>query len=185
MIISKLYNSLSLCEKCEKEDLVFGLVYGLFFGLVLGLFFGLFLGLFFGLVFGLASGLIVILFNWSEALFFLTNIYLIILLVVGIIVVSEIMFWLMPNEKVKPNDIFWHTFKRKMENIFEVLIVLSVITQVYILIREIRIKISEEIISIILKWVGYVGEGIIGLAIIILLFYVWIKLNSYKYRIMK
>lgn len=156
MLISKIYNSTS---KEVKGELVGGLVGGL--------------------VCGLVGGLVVILCNWSEALPFLTQFYPIILLILGIIILSEILFWLMPKEKVDKKKIFWHTCKRKFENIFEVLLGLSAITQIYIFIREIRIKIPYEII---LKWIGYIGAGVIFLVLIVGIFYIWIKLNSLKYK---
>ena len=76
MLISKIYNSTS---KEVKGELVGGLVGGL--------------------VCGLVGGLVVILCNWSEALPFLTQFYPIILLILGIIILSEILFWLMPKKK--------------------------------------------------------------------------------------
>jgi SNF family Na+-dependent transporter len=138
-------------------------------------------GLAWGLVLGLAWGLAVILTNFEEALPFMAGIYPVILLVLGIIVVAEIMFWLSPKEKVKKN-IFWHTCKRKLENIFEVLLGLSAITQIYILIREIRTRFTQEVLHEVLRWVGYIGFGLIVLVIIVFIFYLWIKANEYKYK---
>lgn len=162
MILSKIYNSLS---PSKREDLVVGL----FWGLVLGL------------VWGLAGGLVVILTNWSEALPFLTQVYPIIVLILGIIILSEILFWLMPKEKVKAKNLFWHTTIRKLENIFEVLMGLFAVAQIYIFTREIAKHYNVEVTQLILKWIGYIGVGIIGIALIVLIFYVWIKLNSLKY----
>ena len=186
MILSKMYNSLS---PSKREDLVCGLVMGLFWGLflglvwglVLGLVMGLFWGLFLGLVLGLVWGLLMILVNWSEALPFLTHFYPILLLILGIIILSEILFWLMPKEKVKAKNLFWHTCKRKIENIFEVLMGLSAIAQIYIFTRELAKYYNIETTQFILKWIGYIGVGIIGVTLIVGVFYVWIKLNSLKY----
>jgi hypothetical protein len=133
-----------------------------------------------GLVLGLVSGLVVMIINFPEAFPALASFYPILLLIIGIIILSEIMFWLSPKEKLsKGASIFWHTAKRKLENIFEVLLGLSAIGQVYVLAREIKINIPFEII---LKWVGYIGAGIIGIGLVVLVFYIWIKLNSWKYK---
>ena len=34
----------------------------------------------------------------------------------------------------------------------------------------------------IVKWIGYIGAGIIGLGLIAGLFYLWIRLNMMKYK---
>ena len=184
MILSKIYNNLS---EDNKDGFVFGFVYGLVFGFVCGLVFGLFCGLVYGLVFGFVCGLVfgfvyglvVILTNFTEALPFINGVLPIIGLILGIFILVEIFYWLSPNEKVKKKDLIKHTLLRKGESLFEVLLCLSFITQVYILIREIDfIKYFPEI----LKWIGYIGAGIIGLGLIVLIGYGFIKLNSLKYR---
>ena len=168
MLISKIYNNAS---EEVKGGLVLGLVWGLVWGLVLGL------------VGGLVWGLVVILINYKEALPFLTGIPQILFLIFGIIIITEIMFWLMPKEKLRKGiNIFWHTIKRKIENIFEVLLGLSGITQIYILTRELNKYLNYQLYQEILKWIGYIGLGILILVIIGLIFYIWIKLNEVKYR---
>ena len=150
--------------KKYSEELVWGLVSGLVWGLVSGL----------------VLGLVVILINFSEALPFLSGLPQIIFLILGIVLISEIMFWLSKKEKLsKGTNIFWHTCKRKLENIFEVLLGFSVIVQIYVFVRELKIRIPFEII---LKWIGYIGAGLVCLVAVIIIFYVWIKLNSYKFR---
>ena len=184
MILSKIYNKLS---EEQKEDFVFGLVLGLVWGLVFGLVFGLVWGLVWGLVFGLVGGLVgglvVILFNLKEALPFLIGFYPILFLIVGIIIIFEIMFWLMPKEQLKEGtNLFWHTCKRKGENILELLLGLSVIAQVYILIREFNKYLNYELYQETIKWMGYVVAGIIVVGIIIGLCYLLIKSNELKYK---
>ena len=76
MIFSKLYNKL---KKEQKEGLVGGLVCGL--------------------VWGLVWGLVVILINFSEALPFISGFYSILFLILGIILLSEILFWLSKKER--------------------------------------------------------------------------------------
>ena len=159
--------------------LVLGLVCGLVCELVCGLVLGLIWGLVLGLVFGLVLGLVVILCNFSEALPFITGFYPILFLIIGIIIMSEILFWVDNAKPKKKQDIFWFTCKRKLENIFEVLLGLSGIAQIYILCREIDI---QNYLPTILKWVGYIGIGLIIIVIVIGMFYLWIKLNSLKYK---
>ena len=188
MIISKIYNKLN---KSQKEDVVVGLVLGLVWGLVVGLVYGLdgrlvggLVGrLVWGLVGGLVWGLVVILINFKEALPFLIGFYPILFLIVGIVILIEILFLLMPKEKLKKNvRSFWHTCLRKLECLFEVLLGLSAIAQIYILIREIAKYYNKEVLEFILKLIGYVGVGIIFIVIISYIFYIWIKLNSLKYK---
>jgi hypothetical protein len=155
--------------------LLAGLLIGLSFGLLTALLFGLLPGLSYGLSFGLS----IILTNFSEALPFVSGFYPVLFLILGIILLVEVWYWLYPKEKVKKKDRFTHTLKRKIEAFIEVMLGLSAITQVYILTREIDFL---KNFPIILKWIGYIGVGIIGLCLIALLIYLWIKLNSLKYR---
>ncbi|GBE19885.1 hypothetical protein BMS3Abin17_00615 [archaeon BMS3Abin17] len=78
----------------------------------------------------------------------------------------------------KKEDRITFTIKRKLETFFEVLLGLSAIAQVYILGREIDFI---KYFPAILKWIGYIGIGLIVIALIVLIFYIWIKLNSRKY----
>ena len=160
--------------------LVWGLVWGLVGGLVLGLVGGLVGGLAGGLVVGLVWGLVVVLVNFKEALPFISGFYEIGLIILGIIIISEILFWLMDKEKVKKKKVFWYTCKKKIECIFETLLGLSVIPQIYIFTREIA-KHYKEVLEIMLQWIGYIGLGVLGIGVIVLIFYIWIKLNSLKY----
>jgi hypothetical protein len=150
-------------------------------GLVWGLAVGLVWGLAVGLVWGLVWGLAVLLINFKEAFPFSVNIYPILFLVSGVIILAEILFWLMPKEKIKKGR-FWYTCKRKIENIFEVLLGLSAIGQIYVLGREIGIRFTKEAFEVFMRWAGYIGLGIIVLGLVAGIFYLWIKLNSIKYR---
>ena len=205
MIISNIYNKLS---NSNKEDFAFGIVWGLVFGIVFGLLSGLVFGIVFGivfglvwglvsglvfglvsglvsglaagLVFGLVSGLVVILVNFSEALPFLIGLKEILFLIIGIIILVEIMFWCFDKAKPKKKESkFWFTCKRKLENLFEILLGLSAITQIYIFTREIDFF---KYYPTILKWIGYIGMGMICIMFVVGLFYLWIKLNELKYR---
>jgi hypothetical protein len=192
MLISKIWNNTS--EEI-KEDLIFGLTVSLIAGLIVGLTAGLIAGHIVGLtagliagltvslIVGLIAGLIAILINFKEALPFLYGVPEVVILILAIILISEILFWSMPKEKLKKGtNLFWHTCKRKLENVFETLIGLSAIAQVYILIKESKIQITKDTLDSILRWIGYIGLGVIILLIIGLLFYIWIKLNENKYR---
>jgi MFS family permease len=199
MIISKIYNKLS---ESKREDfavglvggLVGGLVWGLVGGLVVGFVWGLVVGFVWGLVvgfvwglvvgfvWGLVGGLVIILINFKEALPFISGFYEIGSIILGIIVIVEILYWMMDKEKVKKSKLFWHTCKRKLECIFEVLLGLSAITQVYIFTREIAKHYNKEVLEIILKGIGYIGFGLMIVGLIIGLLYIWIKLNSLKYK---
>jgi len=167
--------------------LAFSLIGGLVLSLIGGLVFsieegiaGLVFGIAGGLAFGIVVGLAVILINFKEALPFINTIQEFIFVILGIIILSEILFFLTKEEKLNKNiNLFWYTCKRKCESIFKVLIGLSVITQIYIIFREIKIN---DYLPEILKWIGYIGFGIIILGVIILVFYIWIKLNTLKYR---
>ena len=175
MLISTIYNKLT---NSQKEDFVVGLVGGLVWGLVGGLVWGLVWGLVVGLVGGLVWGLVVILVNFTEAYPFIQGFMPILLIIIGILLIAEIMFWLTKEKKLKKN-LFWHTCKRKIENIFEVLLGVSAISQIYILTRDIDFS---EYFPTILKWIGYIGAGIIIIGIVVGLFYLWIKLNELKYK---
>ena len=171
MIISRLWKTL---DEDKKNALDWGLGWGLV-GSLVGSLVG---GLGWSLVGSLVWGLVVLLVNWKEAFPFLMQFYPVALLIFGIIVLSEILFWLMPEEKIKKEKVFAHTLKRKLENIFEVLMGLSTLAQIYIFGREIQVK---EYLPEIIKWIGYIGAGIIILGAAVGLFYLWIKLNSLKY----
>jgi len=172
MIISKIYNKLN---KSQREDLVVGLI----LGLVGGLIFGLAWGLAGGLVGGLVWGLVVLLLNFSEAFPFIQSIIPIVLIIIGIIIIAEVMFWITKDKKPKKGSLFWHTCIKKSENVFEVLLGISLLSQVYIFTRDIDFI---KHFPIILKWVGYIGACLVCVGIIVGIFYLWIKLNELKYR---
>src|SRR3990167_11039836 len=170
----------------NKKELVLGLVWGLIvglvLGLVLGLVWGLVLGLVWGLIVGLVLGLVVILVNFPEAFPFLTQFKTIVYLIFGIIVLIEIWFWLDNSKKPKSESLTKFTLKRKFEAFVEVMLGLSGIAQIYILIREGSKYLTQEVMNEILKWVGYIEAGIVGLVVIVFVIYLWIKLNELKYK---
>jgi len=211
MLISKIYNKLDEESKnIFVGSLIAGLIWGVVISLIAGLIWGVVISLIAGLIWGvviwgvvvsliagliagliwgvviwgvvvsLIAGLVIILVNFKEAYPFLNGFYPILILIFALVFISEILFWLMDKEKVKKKNIFKHTLKRKSECIFETLLGFSLISQIYILIREIQLK---QYLPVIIKWIGYLGIGLICLIGIIFIFYIWIKLNTIKYRI--
>jgi MFS family permease len=164
MLISKIYNKAS-------EDIKYGLASGLAFGLASGLAFGLALGL--------ASGLAVLLIHFSEAFPLIASFYPILFLIFGIIIIAEILFHIEKHNPKKYKSL-WFVAKRKIENIFEVLLGLSAISQIYVLAREIKIR--EWIIKYfpeILKWIGYIGAALAVLIFVAGMIYLYLKLNQW------
>ena len=157
--------------KNHKEELAFGLAFGLVFGLAFGLASGL--------AFGLVSGLVVILVNFSEAFPFISGVQEIILIVLGILILVEIFFWLDGEKKTKRISLTKFTLKKKFEAFCEVLLGLSGIAQIYILSREVQIR---NYFPVILRWIGYIGVGILVLGLVILIIYLWVKFNEQKYK---
>lgn len=165
------------------QRLIYGLLFGFISGLTIGLAVGLVSGLACGFVWGLAFGLVIMLIHFPEAFPFLVGVYPILGLIIGIIILTEILFLFMKKEKLKKNvNVFWHVCKRKLECLIEVLFGLTFIGYVYIFVREGKKYLTQELINGFIKWVGYVGVGIICLVIIGFIFYFWIKLNSLKYE---
>jgi hypothetical protein len=121
----------------------------------------------------------VILCHFTQALPFIQGFWPIALLVIGIFMLSEFMFWLEHEDMKKIKNIFWHTVWKKFQNIFEALLGLSAIAQVYILFRDVKINIDWSA-------VGKVIVSVSGWITIILsafgVFYIWIMLNSLKYK---
>lgn len=196
MIISKLKKIKNKeLRKEALEGLVWGLVWGLVGGLLWGLLWGLVLGLLGGLLGGLAGGLLgglvgglvggllgglaALLVNFKEAFPFLTGINEIFWLIVGIIVLVEIIFWLDNSVPKRNEDKIKFTIKRKLDALLTTALVLSLVGQIYVLQREIRVS---QYVPEIVKLIGYIGLGMIILAIIVGLSYLWIYLNSKRYR---
>jgi hypothetical protein len=170
--------------KENKENIVAGLVFGLVAGLVFGLEFGLVAGLAAGLAVGLAVGLVAGLgFGLAVGL---ANLFQLIpkeflwifLLVAGIIILSEFLFY---GKGYESGSKFWFTCKRKLEAILESSII--IINGLNIRWLIVKYDLFNKIpYKIVLKWIGYIGVGIIILALIIGLFYLWIKINEFRVK---
>jgi len=200
MIIESLFKKF----KEEDEDLFFGL-----FGLLAGLLFGLFFGLSFGLSFGLLAGLLTglsfglltrllngllagLLFGLGFLIIFIPLLGAVSLishfpnfiplwffLLIGIILM-ELFFWLDIQKPKKKQSKFRFTCLKKGEALLEAVAILGTLNLIRLGIKKIIVwKIPLEII---LKWGGYIGVGLICLGIIIGVIYLYIKLNSLKYK---
>jgi MFS family permease len=204
-MITQIYNYLKNKDEDLASGLIFGLAFGLFsglifgliFGLAFGLFSGLFSSLFYGLAFGLfsslfyglafglfssltyglVSSLVVLIINIKEVLQIeLKSILIIIFLVIAL---TEIIFWFVDKSKPKKENRFWFTIKRKLDAFFSSLLILGIVGQIYLL-GKAGIKYITK--DAFLKLVGYIGAGIIALAIIGLILCLFIKINELKYK---
>ena len=107
------------------------------------------------------------------------NIWLVIIVVITL---AELIFLLLDKtQPKKKEDKFWFTAKRKaiayLESIFLVvelngLYQLSVRGHPYV----------KRYFPEIMKWIGYIGVGLIILVVIGFVLYMYIKLNSLKYK---
>jgi len=197
MIIEGIINKI---PKDEGEELIGGLIFGLFFGLIggliVGLIFGLIVGLIFGLIVGLIFGLIGgligdLIGGLGYLLSFFTFLGLASLIshhphflplwlffLMGIVLV-ELFFWLDTQKPKRKQSKFWFVCLKKLEALGETIFVLGIQNLGRLVINKLRIFDKWEII---LKWIGYIGAGLIGLIIIIGILYLYIKLNSLKYK---
>ena len=96
----------------------------------------------------LFGGLSAILINFKEALPFINGTLPVLGLILGLIILTEILFWIAPKEKVKKKNLFNHTLLRKGEAFLESLMIFSAITQIYVFTREIDfVKYFPEILK--------------------------------------
>ena len=121
---------------------------------------------FFGLLMGLGYLPSIVTFNW-------------IYLVIGVLVLSEFLFYGKDFNKKEHKSKFWFTAKRKLEALFESsLIIINSLNLIYLFKR---IDFSKYP-PVIIKWIGYIGIGLIALVIIGVVFYLWIKLNEMRVK---
>ena len=184
-------------DKLTKEELVWGLVLGLVGGLVLGLVrglvWGLVLGLVLGLVWGLVLGLvwglgsllsvnIIALFKYPPLINFMAPLWLHILLTILIIfVIMESIFLFEKNKPKKKENIYWFTAKRKGIDLLKSLFVYVEVIGFIKLIKK-GVPYLVKYHAVIIKWVGYIGMGILCLAVLLGVLFVYIKINSLKYK---
>ena len=169
--------------------LVVGLVLGLVEGLVEGLVLGLAVGLIGGLAFGLAVGLVVglafglgVLISINGIAFFQNMSISPLPLTILIIFIGELYFLLVDKKKPKQRENkFTFTLKRKT---IALLISSGIIIELGGFIKLIKkaIPYLNKHFDVILKWLGYIGVGLVVLDIIIIVFYLYIIVNSLKYK---
>ena len=127
-------------------------------------------------IFGIILGLFLLFFDLP------TQIPLWTILVGGFVLV-EIIYWLTPIEKVKKksrkkNDTFKKALKLKVSCILDVLCFIGLTQLLYSGIKRIDL---EEILDILIV-IGLTIVCIIGLAAVLGIFYLWIKLNERKFK---
>ena len=134
-------------------------------------------GLAVGLALGLGSLISVSLITSIK--YFNLNIWLII---VGVIVLAEIIFLLFDKKKPKKKESkFWFTAKRKAIAYLESTFIIIELNGLYQLTVRGYPYIKRYFPEIV-KWLGYIGIGIICLVVVLLILYVYIKLNSLKFK---
>ncbi len=102
--------------------------------------------------------------------------------------VLEIFFWLDKekpkiskrlSKREKGKRRWWFTLEKKGEALLETILVLGYLNLGRIAIAKLNLSQNWDIL---LNWIGYVGYGIIILAFLIGLIYLYIKLNSLRYK---
>jgi hypothetical protein len=130
----------------------------------------------------ISSYFIIIIGNFEEALPFINGFVPILSLVLGILFLTELLFWTNKETPRKNENTFNFTIKKKFKALIKSLFIYICVAEVLVIIRELVENINYEILMEILKWIGYIGAGIICLGIILLIGYGWIKLNELKYK---
>ena len=203
MIIKKICNKIS---KYNREDLTPYLITGLITGLIAILITSLINSLIICLIVGLTLSLITILITSliDSLITSLINSLIICLgffigffssfgiaslfvnypsympiwlvLIVGIIVL-EVFFWLDSDKLPERMNKLLFTSLKKGEALLETIAVFGYLNLARLSIE--KLKLNWEIV---LKWIGYIGVGIVALAIIIEILYLYIKMNIIKYN---
>ena len=180
--------------KEKKDDLICGLICGLIGGFICGLIGGFLWGLVWGLigmlVWGLVWGLIGG-FIWGLGSLFSISLiasikyfpFKIWLFIVGVIVIAaELIFLLLDKTKPKKNeDKFWFTSKRKGIAYLESTFIILEINGLFQLGKR-GLPYIKRYFPEIVKWIGYIGITLVGLGIIILILWGYVKVNSLKYE---
>jgi hypothetical protein len=154
-MIFLLYDWLKKKYPYKEEELVAGLWVGLWAGLVAGLWAGLLAGLLAGLAIGLP-------FEWW-------------LVVAVIVLLTEVIYWLKPVKVGKKENTFWLAVKHKLFSLVDAAIIFFNANWIYRMLP--KIPWNE-----VLKWIGYLGAGLIVCAIAAGALWAFIKLNELKFK---
>src|SRR3990167_8016961 len=197
-MLKKLIQWLSSKSNIPEDELILGLIWGLIGGIIGGLIWGLILGLIWGLIWGIIGGLIgglilglILGLIWGLGSVIGVNIitsfttlsfewywYILTLLLI-----TEVIFWFLDKSKPKKKDnTLLFTAKRKF---FGFLWALGIMTQIlggYYNLQKLRVFITPTVLEEGIKWIEYIGSGLILLTIIISGVYIYISLNSLKYK---
>jgi len=101
------------------------------------------------------------------------------ILIIAGIVILELFFWVDNQKKPKSISRFWFTVLKKGEALLETIAIFGYLNLIRLSIKKL---IEFRNWAEILKWTGYIGAGLIALAIVIGVIYIYIKLNSLKYK---
>ncbi len=100
-------------------------------------------------------------------------------ILIGIIIL-ETCFWLDKQKPKKKQNKLWFTVGKKLEALLESIAILGTLNLIRLLIKWIiSWKIPWETI---ITWIGYIGIGLAALFVTGLVLYLYIKLNSLKYK---
>ena len=105
------------------------------------------------------------------------------LLIILLIIFTEVLFWFDKQKISKHQSKFWFTVIKKLEALFEALVVLSILNTIRIFIKSI-IYLFNKILNItipwkiIFTWLGYIGIVVLSIALL----YLYVKINSVKYN---
>jgi len=181
-----------LLERFKDEDLkkvfALSLLYGLAVGLVFGLLYGLAFSLVYGLVLGLVLGFVLGFAHFINFFAFLGLASLIShypnplplwVFFVIIFILIEVFFWSDKQKPKKNQNKITFTLLKKGEALLETIMILGYANLIRLGIEKIS---KFQNWDVILRWVGYIGAGIIILIMGLGIIYLYIKLNSLKYR---
>ncbi len=105
------------------------------------------------------------------------------LLIILLIIFTEVLFWFDKQKISKHQSKFWFTVIKKLEALFEALVVLSILNTIRIFIKSV-IYLFHKILNItipwkiIFTWLGYIGIVVLSIALL----YLYVKINSVKYN---
>jgi len=95
------------------------------------------------------------------------------------LVLLELFFWLDKDKPKKKESKFWFAAGKKLEALFESIVVLGILNLGRLAFNKLRLF---ENWNVILKWIGYIGAGLIALALVVGIIWLYIYLNSLKYK---